>query len=339
MIDQSSIYPRAIWRATLNGQDLTARLNPRLMSLSLSENRGDEVDQLDIELTDHDGLLELPPLGAELRLFLGWSDTGLIDKGSFRIDEITHAGTPDVITLMGRSADMSGPLRTRTERSFHDRSIAQVIEEIAAANNLKTSVDKQIGKIKIPHIDQTNESDAAFLKRIGDRYDAVATIKDGNLLFLPITGSRTASGQEIPVIQLQRKDGDQHSYHQASRDSYTGVKAKWTDIKTGHSKNVLVGVTGNTKTLRYSFANEADALAEAQAEWQRIRRGEETMSYALAYGRPDLGVQVKVQIRGLKSAIDGHKWLIKKISHRLDGDGGMVTLLELESEKSESLDV
>jgi hypothetical protein len=49
------------WRVTLEDTDLTERMRPRLVSLAISEKRGDEADQLDIVLDDADGLLAIPP--------------------------------------------------------------------------------------------------------------------------------------------------------------------------------------------------------------------------------------------------------------------------------------
>jgi phage protein U len=60
------------WRVTLDGTDLTERMRPRLVSLAISEKRGDEADQLDIVLDDADGLLAIPPEGARLLVMLGW---------------------------------------------------------------------------------------------------------------------------------------------------------------------------------------------------------------------------------------------------------------------------
>ncbi|MGF7152535.1 hypothetical protein [Novosphingobium gossypii] len=60
------------WRVTLDGQDLSDRIRPRPVSLTLSEKRGDEANQLDIVLSDHDGMLGIPPEGAVLHLQLGW---------------------------------------------------------------------------------------------------------------------------------------------------------------------------------------------------------------------------------------------------------------------------
>lgn len=72
-------YPRPICRVVVNGTDITDLIlggqELRLVSIELTDNRGMEADQLDITLSDHDGLLAIPPRGATLRLWLGWIDT------------------------------------------------------------------------------------------------------------------------------------------------------------------------------------------------------------------------------------------------------------------------
>lgn len=326
-------YPRAIWECTLNGEPLNSKLAPRLMSLTITEHRGDEADQLSIELSDHDGLLEIPPLDAELKVAIGWSHLGLVEKGAYLIDEVTHSGAPDVLTIRGRSADLSGPLRTRTERSFHKKTIQQIIDEIAVANGLEAVVSPNLAKKVIPHIDQTNESDAAFLSRLGKRHDAVATVKEGKLLFLLIQGAKKADDQtEMPVFEIVRKDGDNHSYTQASRDSYTGVKAFWMDTAKAKKQSVVVGVLGNAKHLRETYATESDALDAAKAEWQRIRRGQASMVFDLAIARPELTPQCMIQFKDMKEPINSERWLIKQLTHRLNASGGLTTKMELETE-------
>lgn len=320
---------RPIARLTLDGRDLTGSIAPRLMSLSLQEHRGDEADQLDIELSDADGLLEVPSTGVVLALQLGWDGEGLIDKGTYTVDEAGHRGSPDVVYLRARSADMSGPLRTRTERSFHDTTIGAIVRDIAAANNLEPVVGKSLEAEKISHIDQTNESDLNFLTRIGRRYDAVATVKEGRLLFMRTQGGRTANGTELPTHAVYRRDGDQHDYSHSTRDAYTGVQASWTDAAGGRKRHVLVGVRGNAKRLRDTFASESDALAEAQAEWQRLRRGYATMRFSMARGMPELSPQQKIRFMDLKPPISGVDWLIKSVTHALS-EGGLVTSLALE---------
>ena len=74
----------------LDSRDITGNISDRLMSMTLTDNRGFEADQLDIELNDADGLVELPLRGAVLALFIGWKGEALTDKGRFTVDEIEH---------------------------------------------------------------------------------------------------------------------------------------------------------------------------------------------------------------------------------------------------------
>lgn len=52
---------------TLDGKDITQNFSDRLIGLTMTDNRGFEADQLDIELDDADGLVELLPRGAAHR--------------------------------------------------------------------------------------------------------------------------------------------------------------------------------------------------------------------------------------------------------------------------------
>src|SRR5690606_28370719 len=109
-------YARPMCRLVVNGTDITDAVEKRLVELTLTDNRGMEADQLDVLLSDHDGKLAIPPRGAELRLWLGWSDSGLVDKGVFTVDELEHSGAADTLSIRARSADLRGELKTRREQ-------------------------------------------------------------------------------------------------------------------------------------------------------------------------------------------------------------------------------
>ena len=186
-------YPIPAWRVVLDGNDLTDRIAPRLIDLTLTECRGGEADQLDLRIHDHDGRMALPRRGVTLTVAIGWRDTGLVDKGTFRVDEVEHSGAPDIITIRARSADLTQKIRTRRERSWHDVTLGKVLRGLAGEHGLKAQIDAKLADIAIPHLDQTGESDVHLLQRLGKQYDAVATVKNGTLLFAPI--SRGANRQ------------------------------------------------------------------------------------------------------------------------------------------------
>lgn len=332
-----SQHPAPDYRLTVDGRDITPQVDARLICLTLSECRSGEADQLDLVLNDADGQLALPPKDATITLQLGWKGAGLVDKGSFTVDEIEHSGSPDQLHIRARSADLVDTLKVRTEKSWHQRSLANIVGEIAGRHGLAPRVDQGLGATEVDHIDQTHESDLNFVSRLAKRYDAVATVKKGHLLFLPINGTRSSQGEPLAGASISRAEGDNHRFHTADREAYSGVRAYWHDPAKAKRRGVLVGISGNAKRLRDTYASEADALAAAKAEWQRIQRGAATLELTLALGRPELIPQTPVRVAGFKPGINAIPWLIVKTSHALS-DSGLTSRIELETGDSSSDD-
>lgn len=349
----------------LDSKDITGNISNRLMSLTMTDNRGFEADQLDIELDDADGLVELPIRGAVLTLYLGWKGFALMGKGSFTVDEVEHHGAPDTVTIRARSADFRGTLNSRREESWHDKTLGEIVAAIAARNTLTSSVIPELAGIKIPHIDQSQESDARFLTRLAERNGGEVSVKAGKLLFLKAGRGVTASGKAIPQVTITRSDGDRHQFSIADRGAYTGVTAKWLHTKDPKPKKVkikrkpkeqhlralqhpkakakkketktpearegeyMVGEDDNVFALTTIYATKAQAMRSAQAKWDKLQRGVAEFSIRLATGRADLYPETPVQVSGFKRVIDEQSWTITKVMHSLS-NGGFTTSLELE---------
>ncbi|MFZ5548064.1 MAG: contractile injection system protein, VgrG/Pvc8 family, partial [Pseudomonadota bacterium] len=174
---QGGLQRQPDFRITLGGKDITAIVNPRLVSLALTQCRGGEADQLDLVLDDADGQLELPRTGVQLALAIGWAGADLTDKGTFTVDEVEHAGAPDQVQIRARSADLRAGLRNRAEQSWHATTLGTVGQTIARRNGLQARIDAGLAATPIEHADQTNESDINFITRLAMRHDAVATVK------------------------------------------------------------------------------------------------------------------------------------------------------------------
>lgn len=338
----------------MEGKDITANIEKRLMSLTLTDNRGFEADQLDIELDDADGALALPRRGVVLTLSLGWKGQALTPKGRFVVDEIEHSGAPDKLTLRARSADFRDTLNIQREASYHDKTLGDIVTTIAKRNKLDVALDSTLGKVKIPHFDQTNESDGSFLTRLAKQEGAVASVKGGKLLFIRQGQGRTASGKPILAVTIVRGDGDQHRFGLADRGAYTGVTASWLNTREPKKKeqvavkrkrkpkskakpkepeakqgDYLMGTEGNVLVLGHTYANKGNAERAAKAAWQKLQRGVATFSIQLARGRAELYPEMPVKVQGFKVEIDAADWLLTTVTHSLSG-GGYTTALELE---------
>ena len=214
----SHLTPQA--ELTIDGRRFGTQAMSRIISISLTDKRGFEADELTIELDDHDGTIAIPKTGSKITLKLGYQETGLVEKGEYLVSEFTASGSPDILSITARAADLAEALAEQVEKSWHKQTLYQIIETIAKKHKYEYIISKDYQNQKIDHIDQTNESDASFMSRLAEQYDAIATVKNGKLLFIPA--------------------GESHSFTYSSSNSYQAVRAYYTDKKTGQKKEVLV---------------------------------------------------------------------------------------------------
>lgn len=335
---EATAYPQPMCQVVVNGQDISDTIRPRLVSIELTDNRGITADQLTITLSDQDGLVAIPPRGALISLWLGWSDTGLVEKGSYTVDEIEHSGAPDVLSIRARSADLREELKVRRERSWSSQTLGVIVRSIAAAYGLSPVISAALSAIELAQIDQTNESDANLLTRLGQQFDAIASIKAGRLLFMATGKSTTISGLPLPHITLTRADGDGHRYLQADRDSYSGVRAYYYEVNSAERKEAVAGGGDNLKLLRHTYTDQQSAVVAARAEWNRLQRGTATLSYTLAKGRPELIPELTYSLTDIKPEISAIIWLGANVRHSFTPDS-YTTALELESKLPDSDEV
>lgn len=335
----------------LGGKALTV-LDDRLISLEMVDNRGFEADELTIVVDDSDGQLQLPPRGAEISASIGWRGEALVFKGVFIVDEVAHAGPPDRMTITARSADFRDEFNVKREVSWHDVTVERVVSAIARRYNLKPVISVQLMELEIDHADQTQESDMSFLTRMAEMLGAIATVKNGSLLFILPGGGVSASGKALPSFAITRSSSDRHAFRIADRDAYTGVRAYWLDLEFGKKKKVTVktrrakkdkqprssnregdyleGEDGNVYVLRKTYNSETAAKRAAAAKWQQLKRGAAEFTLTLAYGRADLYPEMHGTVSGFKTDINNQDWIIAKASHTIDS-GGFTTRLELEA--------
>ncbi|EKN3571424.1 phage late control D family protein [Yersinia enterocolitica] len=348
------LTPRPAFDIKIGGKTQTT-VNDRLISLTLTDNRGFEADMLELVIDDADQKVALPARGAQIDIALGWKGEPLISKGRFTVDEISHTGPPDQLIVTARSADFRDTFNVKRECSWHDITVGKVVASIASRYDLKAGVSEDLGKIEIDHADQTSESDISFLTRMAEKLGAITTIKNGMLLFMHPGRAVSQSGKLLPAITITRASGDKHSFRVADRDAYTGVTAYWLDLNYGKPQktsvrrkrksktppkiktpastskegNYLEGVEGNVFVMRETFKTERAARRAAAARWSKLQRGAAEFTMTLARGRADLFPELPAVMQGFKPEIDQAAWIITQVTHTV-GDNGFTTALNFE---------
>lgn len=316
---------------TVDNKPLNDLIVQRIISVSLTDNRAKEADQLDIVLDDHDGKLELPKRGVKINCQLGFKGEPLTDKGDFIVDEVEWSGTPDTITIKASSANFKSAIKAGKSQSYHRKTLGEIALNIAKRNNLQLKISDDLAKIAVAHIDQTNESDLSFIQRLAQANGAEMSIKKDTMLIFVAGQGKTASGKTMPTLIISRQTGDQYRYNEEDRNSdYTGVSADYQDKNQAKKETVTAGENSKVKKLKQNFATKEEATQAVQAKMSEKNRKMAKFSISTAFGIPDISTEQAVQLQGFKPQIDNLKWIVAKATHQYS-TSGLTTQLELEA--------
>lgn len=314
---------------TANDEDITSVIIDYFQSLTITDAIGFESDTMEIVLADDlNEPIEVPPTGAEIILFLGY-DGAFTKMGVFVVDEIELNGWSANIIIRGRasvqteSKDGKKSLLTQKTRSWKEgTTIGSIVKKIASEHSMTPQVSDSLASLKIPNMDQSDESDISFLVRLSRRYDAMCKPAGGKLLFVKRGESDL---QPITVIGTQCSS---YSMTLSRRESPGTVIAYWHSKKQAKKHEVKVGDGEPVRRLRHWYADEATAKAAAQSELDARKRGEEKLSLSLP-GNPAYSAEAPLVTTGFRPNVDGD-WIVSSVTHTLDKQTGYSCQIEAE---------
>jgi uncharacterized protein len=319
---------------TANNKPLNALISSRIISVTVTDNRANEADELSIVLDDSDGALELPKRGVKLNCKMGFLGENIHDKGDFVVDETEWSGTPDLITVKASSANFKSKIKEAKSKSYHRKKFGDIASEIAKNHELTLVMANDLKTINLSHVDQTNESDLNLLQRLAKQNGAEMAVKKDRLLIFKAGSAKTASGKNLPALVLTRNDGDQFRYSEQDRESdHTGVSASYQDTGKAKREKAVAGEKGKVKHLKGTFANKEEAERASKAKMAEIKRQMAKFSITTAYGIPEMSTESPVKLQGFKEEVDKLKWIVEKATHSYAKSSGLTSQLELESQK------
>jgi len=338
---------------------ITDLIRDRFISLTLTDEAGFTSDTLELALDNRDLKIEPPATGAELKLSLGYQETGVRTMGLFIVDEYERSGLPHQIIIRAKSAwggngktksatvnGITTALKEQRTRSWDGQTLETIVNQIAAECGLEPRIDPELGEEVVAHVDQTNEGNAHFLQRLAKERDAAFKPAGGFLLFVPKAQAKTAMGAVIPSVYLTlgepkvsaekpnwaKLSGDEDSYRLtvAEREDFKSVTAAYHDVSAAERKEVTVGDGEPSRKLRGNFATPAEAAQAAAAELRRIGRGKSAPTFNCE-GNPLLAAEGKLVVDDSMGSDLMGEWIITRAVHTVD-DGGYKTSLECESQ-------
>ncbi|CAO3418798.1 phage late control D family protein [Azospirillum doebereinerae] len=328
---------RPAFRLLAGGADITANIKDRLLSLTYHDEAETKSDRLTIKLDDRPNRetgahVALPVMGTKLALSLGYEETGMVAMGSFIVDDIKYNGAPATLEVGAKAADMAGPFRSPTSKSWNDTTLGAIAGEIAEAHGYKAKVAPTLGAVPVAHEDQTNESPMAFLNRLAAKHDGIAKPVNGFLVLAPKGTAKSVTGQSLPALSLRperlskwqiqvsaRKEaGEAAKTEDAAAGSGGGVRTRYWDKDKARMVEVTEGKPPYQNT-RFAWADAKDAKANAASEKNRKDREKAKFS-ASGVGDPRFQAEQRLTLVGFRPGLPTD-WRVTKVEHKLENGG------------------
>ena len=329
------------YRIEAENQDITARIAARLVSLSITDNSGDQADTLRLTLENADGRLILPDPGAVLRVWLGGVGYPLRDMGLYSLDEVRESGPPSQVTLTAKAAAFAGgsaaadytPLQTKKTRSWEaGTTVAAMVQTMAQEAKLTPVVTTTAAALVLPHIDQTEESDLNLLQRIADANDSWAKPAFGKLIFAHAEDVRkpaTATASTAPV-SVSKEDVSTYEFTRKARQHFETVIAVWRDIEGARDVEERIGPeSGPTERISGLFPDADSARKAAASRLEDLQRAGTTFNLTMpAPATLPFYAEGSITAAGFSEKING-AWKLSTVEWNLN-DSGMVVALKAE---------
>jgi phage protein D len=309
------------FRITVAGEDATAPIRDRLLSLTLTDEDGDKADRLEIEIDDRDGAVEFPDMEAILDVALGFKGQALAPMGQFAVDALGGEGPVQSLRITATAADLKGDIRAPRTRAWEGKSLSDIVATIAGEAGLRPVVGASVAGTVWDYLAQTAESNLHFLTRITATLDATCKPAGGTLLVQRRGEGQAASGEALTAPALGPDRMSTWSWDLDGRVVYKSVEAEWRDIATGEVHKITKGSGAPLKKLRHVHATEAEATRAAEAVLSGAARGAMTINAECSGFHPGLLAGATVTLSGMpRPELDG-EWQLKTVTHRLTSSG------------------
>ena len=323
------------FRILADNQNITERLQDRLLSLRVTDEAGLKSDTIEIKLDDRDGFVVWSAHGAELEVSLGYAmengrSSGLTRMGLYVVDEVEHSGPPNTLTIRAKATNMRQSLKAPKTRAWDNITLADMVTTLANEHGLVPKISGVLAAVSYPHLDQTEESDLHLLTRLARENSAITKPVAGNLIFATRGEAKSISGQALATIQVTAQQVQRHQVVQAERSKYAAVVTHWHDAMSAERIPITVGQGKPVHTLRHTYPDSDQATRAARAKLEALQRGTGTLSLTLI-GNSELMAEAKLNLQGIRNGVDG-EWLIQRVEHQFDNQG-FITRIEAETPK------
>jgi hypothetical protein len=253
--------------------------------------------------------------------------------GKFRIDEWEISGPPNVLTISGKSAELTTEIKETKHKHWDDTTLGSIVQTIAGSHGLSSVMTGDMASRKVEHIDQHGESDIGFLSRLAKRNGAMFKLADGKVIFVKKGTKNLPSGKGKASRTIKPTDNVvSWRMRKSERGEHKSVICYWHDHDGGKRKKVTAGSGKPVHRDKRIYRTEDEARSAAEGQLGDFKRGKADGSLEMG-GTPDFFAESIVTLAEFHPDVDGD-YNAKSVSHTFDA-GGYHTSVTLEAGEDE----
>lgn len=241
--------------------------------------------------------------------------------GKFCIDDLSYSGPNLTCIIDGVSVPENNAFRS-TERSklWKLITLKEIATKIAEKYHLQLDYFGQ--SIKLGTVEQSNETDSSFLKKLCEDYGMAIKIYCGKIVIYD-KGEMEAKKS---VVTLKKSDLQEWSYNSTLIGTYTGATIKYTSGKNNKELKCTVGSGKRILNLNEKVESLQEAQRRACAKVNIENEKAVTMTITImANIKIVAGCTIKIedlyQLNG--------KYFVDKVTHNIASEGVYTMNLEL----------
>lgn len=240
--------------------------------------------------------------------------------GEFVVDDFSISSKPLTCTINATSTPINDGFRVQTKsKTWQSVTAKQIATEIATAAGIQLEFDGDDSKV-IEKIEQSNETDAAFLSKVAGDYSLKMKVYSSKIIIY----SEDKYEDKAAVYSINPSMCSDWEYTSSVVGTYTGAVFSYTNAKKNETYTVNVGTNERLLYINETAENAADAESKALAKVNEANRGLITMKINL---KEPLFVAAtsNVMLVDFSGTVDG-KYFVNKVDHTIDSNGYKVSL-------------
>ena len=246
--------------------------------------------------------------------------TGMLDCGSFELDDISYSGPPAVVNLKGTSLPYSSSIRqTQKSKSWEKYYLSGIAQEIASNGGMTCMYLSE----EDPYYDRTEQyktSDISFLKKLCE--DSGKSLKCTNNIIVIFEQSEYESKEALFTLspgcgysKFSFKTEENDKYY-SCKVSYVGSDGKLISATATAEDND--GKDKQTLSVTQKVNSKAEAKALAEKLLRLHNKYEKVLSFTFP-GNTEYVSGITVTVTGF-GLFDG-KYIIKQAKHDVSKSG------------------